>query len=316
MHLSNREMARLIDDRVSQEERDQYLKHISACEDCFELYTETLKSLEKEEIRQPVRRFMVIAVRKRNFIGFLTAAILLISTPFLWKTLKPFLFHQPDSELTEILVPRGKKKTQTLSDGTRVLLDSGSQLSYSRKFGPDKREVFLNGEAYFQVNPDKMRPFLVYANHAVIKVVGTQFNVRAWERTRKVTVAVADGRVSLSLRNAESRGTVNISKGQFSELPEKGEPSKPLHDDIEKYRGWIKRDRTFTNTRLKEVLDQLERWYDVRFFVDEDLSVSARITIHLKDLPITDIARLIADIMGLDTRFERQNIYLYSEDEQ
>lgn len=316
MHLSNREMARLIDDRVNQDERDQYLKHISNCEDCFELYTETLKSLEKEDIRQPVRRFMVIAVRKRNFIGFLTAAILLISTPFLWKTLKPFLFRQPDSELTEILVPRGKKKIQTLSDGTRVLLDSGSLLSYTRKFGPDKRVVFLNGEAYFQVNPDKMRPFLVYANHAVIEVVGTQFNVRAWERTRKVTVAVAEGRVSLSLRNAESRGAVNISKGQFSELPERGKPSKPLDDDIEKYRGWIKRDRTFTNTRLKEVLDLLERWHDVRFFVDEDLSVSARITIHLKDLPITDIARLIADIMGLDTRFERQNIYLYSEDEQ
>lgn len=316
MHLNDSEIARLIDDRIKPEERDQYLKHISTCKDCFEVYTETIKSLEKEEVKNPAIRFIVVAVKKKKYIGFLTAAILLISIPFLWKALKPFLFRQPDSELTKILIPKGKKRKLILSDGTRVLLDSGSLLSYTRKFGPDKRVVFLNGEAYFQVNPDKMRPFLVYANHAVIEVVGTQFNVRAWERTRKVTVAVAEGRVSLSLRNAESRGAVNISKGQFSELPERGKPSKPLDDDIEKYRGWIKRDRTFTNTRLKEVLDQLERWHDVRFFVDEDLSVSARITIHLKDLPITDIARLIADIMGLDTRFERQNIYLYSEDEQ
>jgi ferric-dicitrate binding protein FerR (iron transport regulator) len=316
MHLSDREMARLIDDRVNQEERDQYLKHISTCEDCFELYTETLKSLEKEEIRPPVRRLIVIAVRKKKIIGFLTAAILMISIPFLWKALKPFLFRQTVSELTEILIPWGKKRNLALSDGTRILLDSGTQLSYPQKFTPDKREVFLNGEAYFNVTGDKKRPFVVYANHAVIEVVGTQFNVRAWDQTRKVTVAVAEGQVILGLRNAESSGVVNISKGQFSELSERGKPLKPLPDDIDKHCSWINCNRVFTNTRLKEVLDQLERWYDVRFIVDERLSASARITVHLQDMPITDIANLIADIMELDIRFEGQNIYLYSEDER
>jgi len=70
MHLNDSEIARLIDDRIKPEERDQYLKHISTCENCFEVYTETIKSLEKEEVKKPAIRFIVVAVKKRNTLDF------------------------------------------------------------------------------------------------------------------------------------------------------------------------------------------------------------------------------------------------------
>ena len=315
MHLSDEKIAQLIEDRINKAERDECLKHISGCAECFEVYTESIKSLEKEKIKRPHKRFFIVTVRKKKVLRFLAAAILIISLPFLWKAIKPYLSVIGPEELTEVLIDKGEKRKLILSDGTQVFLDSGSVFSFPQKFSRENRKVYLNGEAYFKVPLEKKRAFWVYANHAVIKVMGTEFNVRAWNRTQKVKVAVANGKVTLGLKKSDSRSEILISKGQFSVLPEKGKPSEPISDDIDKHLGWINRDVVFDNTTLQEVLNQLERWHDVCFVVDKNISVYSKITVHIQNLPIRTLVELIADIMRLKYKIEDRSVYLYSEND-
>ncbi|MCK4944319.1 MAG: FecR domain-containing protein, partial [Candidatus Aminicenantes bacterium] len=282
MHLSDEKIAQLIEDRINKAERDECLKHISGCAECFEVYTESIKSLEKEKIKRPHKRFFIVTVRKKKVLRFLAAAILIISLPFLWKAIKPYLSVIGPEELTEVLIDKGEKRKLILSDGTQVFLDSGSVFSFPQKFSRENRKVYLNGEAYFKVTHDNTRTFIVHANHAIIEVKGTEFNVRAWNQTQKVKVAVAEGKVTLGLRKAERGAEVLISKGQLSVLPEDGEPSEPMRVDIDKHLSWINRDMVFDNAPMREILNQLERWHNVHFVVDKNISVSSKITVHIQ----------------------------------
>lgn len=86
----------------------------------------------------------------------------------------------------------------TLSDGTEVVLEPLSGLRFNKNFSDDKREVYLAGEAFFKVKRDTLRPFLVYANEVITKVLGTSFNVRAVQGDGEITVVVKTGKVSVS----------------------------------------------------------------------------------------------------------------------
>ena len=185
--------------------------------------------------------------------------------------------------------------------------------SFPKVFGKEKREVHLNGEAYFKVLPDETRPFLVVANHAVIEVRGTEFNVRAWRRTGKVRVAVATGKVALSSKENDPGAEVLITKGHSSVLPDEGRPTEPVRDDIENHLGWIERKMFFDDAPLQEVLHQLERWHDVTFVVDKDIPPLSQITVQVKDASISATVKLIARIMGFSYRIEGRSIYLFSE---
>jgi ferric-dicitrate binding protein FerR (iron transport regulator) len=86
----------------------------------------------------------------------------------------------------------------TLDDGSEVTLQPGSELRVAGEFTHNKREVYLTGEAFFHVKRDTLRPFLVYANEVITKVLGTSFTVKAHKGARQTTVAVMTGKVSVS----------------------------------------------------------------------------------------------------------------------
>lgn len=251
----------------------------------------------------------------RRILRYAALLILVISLPFMLKIIKTSSSTSQTIELKEILVDKGKKMVVTLPDDTRVTLDAGTLFSYPTRFTGETREVFLKGEGYFEVSPLKEKPFVVYANHAVIKVVGTKFNVRAWQYTKKVKVAVAEGKVSLRSETVSPGTAVLISKGHLSILPKKGPPSKPCQVDIKEHLGWIDRDIVFDDVPLQEILHQLERWYDIRFILDAGIPVSDRLTVHIQDKPVEDIIELIADLMGCNYKHEGHSVYLNSKDD-
>jgi len=80
----------------------------------------------------------------------------------------------------EIVTPIGKRMTITLSDGTKVYMNSGSKIKFPNKFKEDNREVFIEGEFFFDVAPDKRHPFIVQMNRSKVVVVGTEFNIRSY----------------------------------------------------------------------------------------------------------------------------------------
>jgi ferric-dicitrate binding protein FerR (iron transport regulator) len=97
------------------------------------------------------------------------------------------------ARLSTLAVESSASDELTLSDGTRIRLDAGSTLRYPESFRGDGRSVFLSGEGYFEVAPDADRPFRVHLDRAVVEVLGTRFNIRAWETEQRVTVAWRKG---------------------------------------------------------------------------------------------------------------------------
>jgi len=179
---------------------------------------------------------------KRNllFQGVWGVRIIKIAAIFLFMTasiyfLVKFIMPAP---MIKILVENGKQEEITLSDGTLVTLDSGSLFKFPEAFDDDQREVVLNGEGYFEVTPDLEKSFIVHANDAIISVLGTKFNVRAWRNTGKLVVAVADGRVSLnSERSGEKNTEVIIGEGQVSIIEGNKLPSPPEDVILSDYLG-------------------------------------------------------------------------------
>jgi ferric-dicitrate binding protein FerR (iron transport regulator) len=238
-----------------------------------------------------------IPFHKYRVLRYATILLLIILIPyFIWKATGIFSPEKQALELTEISVGQKKQTDIALSDGTRVTLDAGSLFQYPTEFTGKTREVFLAGEGYFNVAPDKKRPFIVHANNAVIKVLGTRFNVRAWQHNRRVRVTVAEGKVSLRSEKAADEEAVVILEGQLSTLPEKGRPSEPGNVDVRKHLGWINREVFFEDTPFHEILYQLERWYDLRFILEDDTIASDRLTVYIQNKPIEDILELITTL--------------------
>jgi transmembrane sensor len=238
------------------------------------------------------------------------AAVLLVTISIAYFFSKALPWGKQPLDLIDITVENGDRQKIELSDGSTVLLDAGSNLRYPKKFKDDKRDIYLNGEGYFEVVHSKVKPFIVHSNDAIIKVLGTKFNVRAWQKSQSVQVVVSEGKVSLQSEEIEDQEPVIITKGQMSVLAEEGQPTKPHNVNIDKYLGWMHNEVTFENIPLKEVLHQLERWYKVRFELVDPALAEEELTIHLQDNTIDEILDLIATLSELDYERDGDTIQL------
>jgi len=231
--------------------------------------------------------------------------LVLILIPFIFS-----LFTEPPS-LKELHVQKAQKMEVTLSDGTRITLDAGSILRYPEVFNAQTRQIYLNGEGYFDVTPNPDLPFIIKTNNAMIRVLGTKFNVRAWQRNRnpRVTVAVLEGNVSLRAENQpHASEKVIISAGQVSELIPNEAPTLPRPADIQKYISWMEREMHFENAPLGEVLDQLERWYNQEILLPDSTLGNGRVTLYVEDKPLTETLQIIAMMNNLSFREEDHKI--------
>ncbi len=208
-----------------------------------------------------------------------------------------------------LTVPYGQRDSVVLDDGSRVALDAGSSLRYARDMAGELREVFLTGEGYFEVASDPRRPFVVHANHARVQVVGTKFNVRAWQPDNKVTVAVTEGRVALGA-DRENGQSVLISGGQASAIRTGAAPDTPRAVDTATFLGWMQNEVTFEDAPLREILAQLERWYDVRFQIPDRALAAERLNLQLKSESLSASLELLSALTDLDYVQEGKSVLL------
>lgn len=205
-------------------------------------------------------------------------------------------------QMIEANVPVGGRSTIVLGDGTSVVLDAGSKLKYPDSFGKESRHVYLQGEAYFQVVPDKSSPFIVSADCGQVEVLGTTFNVSAWGDSGSVEVAVKEGRVKFSLVGENESNAVIVVAHQGSVLHRGGKPSSPSTIDIEKKLAWMRDEAFFENAALAEILERLHRWHGVEALSIESSLLEERLTVHLSKSSIENSVSLLAELTG--SKFE------------
>ena len=163
-------------------------------------------------------------------------------------------------ELTVVDAPAGEKSEVLLNDGSKITLAPGSHVEFPNEFTNNERDVTLKGEGYFEVAHDPDRPFIVHAKNADVQVLGTKFNVRAWDIESNTEVAVSDGCVTLSSKDSKSKRVV-ITKGKSSRIDAEGNLSEPVNTELNKVLGWIDNEYFFTDTPLKEILFHIHLYF-------------------------------------------------------
>ncbi|MBI3139129.1 MAG: FecR domain-containing protein [Sphingobacteriales bacterium] len=163
-----------------------------------------------------------------------------------------------------IRTPRGGQYQVTLSDGTKVWLNAASSIRFPVLFSGAERKVEITGEAYFEVAKNVNRPFKVRASSSEIEVLGTHFNVNAYDDEATIKTTLLEGMVKVSVpANAEKGTTRFLKPGQQSGVTKAGDISVLNNADTEEAVAWKNGRFQFRSADLKSILRQISRWYDV-----------------------------------------------------
>lgn len=159
-------------------------------------------------------------------------------------------------------VPLGSRSMVLLADGTEVTLNSGSELKYSTAFSAKKREVWLTGEGFFKVKSDKQHPFMVKTCDFEIQVTGTQFNVCTYPENQYSNATLTEGSIRLKMNG--SKQVFDIQPGEKFGLNRATREYAINQTDIESEVAWKDGNFIFKKIPFPELVQRLERWYDVK----------------------------------------------------
>ncbi len=243
------------------------------------------------------------------------AAIAALVSAYLW-----FFFPSPEPaaweysgivneaareyDLVEVENQSRETRLVNLPDGSSVLLRKGSKLSYPEHFHREKREIYLSGEAFFEITKDPERPFYVFANEIVTRVVGTSFTIRAYPGDKQVSVAVKTGKVVVSSTRehlsrrtggAPPRETVLAPSQQAFFTGEKvsfaePNPQPAVRSDTESIETIS---FEYDETPFKVIAAELTSAYAVNIVYDETVLGDCPITASLGDVPLPEKLNLI-----------------------
>lgn len=163
----------------------------------------------------------------------------------------------------EYHTPPGVKSTMTLQDGSQVMLNSGSSIRYIKNFESNQRELYLTGEAYFEIAKDSLRPFSVIAEGVKTTALGTAFNVSAYA-DEKVNVSLVEGKVAVAVDDP-SATRISLGKGEGMTFDRETGQVKRGQFDTELILAWTKRKIIFQQVKMMDAIRVLENWYGVKF---------------------------------------------------
>jgi len=215
--------------------------------------------------------------------------------------------EQNEAVLKEISMKKGQRGSVTLSDGTLVSLNSESSITLPDRFKSDVREVYLNGEAFFEVAKNEEKPFKIYVNGTVIEVLGTSFAVRAFPDDESVRTTVVEGLVSFRSQDEDISEGVLLSAGDLGEFNLKRKKiSKEFIENLDPYISWKEGYLTFEQASMTEVRKQLERKYDIEVVFEDSNIEFLELTAELKSRSLRNVLETISLSLGLEFELDQE----------
>jgi transmembrane sensor len=203
------------------------------------------------------------------------AIFLLITTSTFFVTRALFTQANDEQELNTLYVPAGQRAQLTLHDGTQVWLNSQSTLIYPSKFSKNKREVSLEGEAYFNVAEDRKKPFVVSTQQLTMEVLGTEFNVDSYKKNGYTRIALVNG--SIKVRETSKKGqSILLSPNQQITFSNNLMRHEKLSDP--EHLLWRDGIYAFNNARLIQIIEKLELYYDTQIEIEDPEIFNTRYT--------------------------------------
>ena len=213
-----------------------------------------------------------------------------------------------ENEMNKLIVPAGKRTSLELPDGTKIWLNSGTELDFPSKFTGSTREISVKGEIYIEAVKDENRPFIVKTALIEVKVLGTDFNVNAYPQEQKTEVALVSGLVHVTGAN---RQVTVLQPNHVVEIDHNTEQQLVRQVDITDYTCWKEGFLQFQNEKLEVILRRIERYYDIPIIIEtrlEEYTITGKL--DLKD-NITGTLDIIRKLAPVKYRLENNKVYIY-----
>lgn len=178
------------------------------------------------------------------------------------------------NEINVIRTPRGGEYNLLLADGTKVWLNAQSELKYPVAFTGNKREITLSGEAYMEVAHNQNKPFIVHTSKGAIEVLGTSFNIKDYKDEKVMATTLVEGKVRLS----DKKGQTAILKPSMQGVVSANNKIELKEVDVNLYTSWKDGLFAFRNQTLGQMMQDMSRWYDFKYWFDNK---------HLKNIRFT-----------------------------
>jgi ferric-dicitrate binding protein FerR (iron transport regulator) len=192
-------------------------------------------------------------------------------------------------EYNTLTVPEGSRIAHvTLSDGTMVWLNAGSSLRYPVAFNGPDRKVEVTGETYFEVAPDKAHPFVVSKGNNAIQVLGTHFNVNAYDEEGPMKVTLLEGAVKVS----SGSGNSLLLPGQMAVMDAGQKIDVLKNADIERIMAWKNGYFNFSGADIRTIMRELSRWYGLELVFNNATNEKFHVEIS-RDIPLSKVLRIL-----------------------
>lgn len=211
-------------------------------------------------------------------------------------------------EINQLIVPKGRRADITFSDGTKMYVNAGTRVFYPAVFKKEKREIVVEGEVYLDVAKDPSRPFIVRTNGFDVKVLGTQFNVCAYNEDVAASVVLVNGRVEV---NSGKNNKSVLSPNQMIEINDKGTEIKEV--DVFEYICWKDNMMMLNDRKVGETLDRLSRYYGRTIWYNEEVGnipISGKLDLREN---MEDVINIICQSMFLHYKTDANNNVIISK---
>ncbi|MBA4409767.1 MAG: FecR domain-containing protein [Bacteroidota bacterium] len=183
------------------------------------------------------------------------------------------------AEMNQLIIPYGKNSSITLPDGTLAYLNAGSRLMYPTAFRGKTREVFLLGEGYFEVAKNPKKPFVVNTNDLSILATGTIFNVSAYPAEKIIETVLVEGKVVIRVNSFKIlTKEFELKPNDLASFSRETFETKTKQVEITNYVDWHNGYLNFQSTDLNRIVVKLERYYNIKIFLDDPMLGMRRIS--------------------------------------
>ena len=296
-----------LDSFVDEKER----KQIHAISEKVDLYFD-LKKYKAEDAWGKVESRIRIqnSGKQARFRNLITSPFIRIAAALIFAALllvsgyEVFFNPSAKNNLLELSASHKVLNTFTLPDGTLVSLNSNTKLRYPKKFGRSTREVTIEGEAFFEVKPNKNKPFIIHAGNAQIKVLGTSFNVNAYPESKLVEVTVETGRVQV-LNKTDKYVQTNeliLTPGDKGTLIFESNSLRKTTNQNPNFLAWKTHNLIFKATSLDEVIQELAKVYKVDIRLADSNLNKLLLTAQFNNYSLDFILEVIETTFKIETQ--------------
>jgi transmembrane sensor len=268
------------------------------------IYLDLIRRMKHEEKNIIVRAFYSSALVK---VAASVAVLFIIAAGIYFFTGKT----EPKADViawTERTTVPGEKAIITLNDNSKIVLNAASKIKYPARFAGNKREIYLEGEAFFEVSHDSTKPFLVHTANITTTVLGTKFNVNAYSNDNEISVSLVEGKVKISdQKKTGAEDLIILNPAQRLVYDKEKEISEVANFDQQQETGWKDNILKFNNEPLEKVFTVLERTFGVKFELALKGQAKPKITANFKNESVATITEVLKKLTGLQAKIEREN---------